>query len=30
MSKDDSLWYDITFKDGVAVKVELREGYIGG
>ena len=30
MSKDNSLWYDITFKDGVAVKVELREGYIGG
>lgn len=30
MSIDDSLWYDITFEDGVAVKVELREGYIGG
>ncbi len=30
MSVDDSLWYDITFKDGVAVKVELRNGYTGG
>lgn len=31
MSIDNSLWYDITFnEDGVAVKVELREGYIGG
>ena len=30
MSYDDSLWYEIYFEDGVAVKVELREGYIGG
>lgn len=30
MSKDDSLWYHIYFKDGVAVKVKLQEGYPGG
>lgn len=30
MGYDDSLWYEIYFEDGVAVKVKLREGYIGG
>ncbi len=30
MSYDDSLWYEIYFKEGKAVKVNLREGYIGG
>ena len=30
MSYDDSLWYEIYFEKGVAVKVKLREGYIGG
>ena len=30
MGYDDSLWYEIYFEDGVAVRVELREGYIGG
>lgn len=30
LSIDDSLWYDITFRDGIAVKVELRQGQIGG
>lgn len=30
MGYDDSLWYEIYFEDGVAVKVQLREGYIGG
>jgi len=30
MSYDNSLWYEIYFKDGIAFKVELREGYIGG
>ena len=30
MSYDNSLWYEIYFQDGVAVKVNLREGYIGG
>ena len=30
MSYDNSLWYEIYFQDGVAVKVALREGYIGG
>ena len=30
MSYDNSLWYEIYFEDGVAVKVKLREGYIGG
>ena len=30
MSYDDSLWYEIYFKDGIAVKVVLREGNIGG
>ena len=30
MSYDESLWYEIYFENGVAVKVTLREGYIGG
>ena len=30
MSYDNSLWYAIYFQDGVAAKVSLREGYIGG
>ena len=30
MGYDDSLWYEIYFKDGIAEKVDLREGYIGG
>lgn len=30
MSYDNSLWYEIYFEDGIALKVELREGYIGG
>ena len=30
MSYDDSLWYEICFEDGIAVKVQLRERYIGG
>ncbi len=30
MSYDDSLWYHIYFKDGVAVRVRLQEGYPGG
>lgn len=30
MSYDDSLWYEIHFKNGAAVDVKLREGYIGG
>jgi hypothetical protein len=30
MSYDDSLFYEIYFENGVAVKVQLREGYIGG
>jgi hypothetical protein len=30
MSYDNSLWYEIYFEDGIAVKVKLREGYIGG
>ena len=30
MGYDDSLWYEIYFEDGVATKVKLREGYIGG
>ena len=30
MGYDDSLWYEIYFEDGIAVKVELRKGYIGG
>ncbi len=30
MSYDDSLWYVIEVEDDVAVKVYLRDGYIGG
>lgn len=30
MSYDNSLWYEIYFEDNIAVKVKLREGYIGG
>lgn len=30
MSYDNSLWYEIYFEDGIAIKVKLREGYIGG
>ena len=30
MSYDNSLWYEIYFDDGKAVRVNLREGYIGG
>lgn len=30
MSKDDSLWYHIYFKDGVAVSVRLQKGRPGG
>lgn len=30
MSYDNSLWYEIYFEDGIAVKVKLREGYMGG
>ena len=30
MSYDNSLWYEIYFQDGVAVKVNLREGTVGG
>ena len=30
MSYDNSLWYEIYFENGVAVKVKLRVGYIGG
>ncbi len=30
MSYDNSLWYEVYFKNGIAFKVKLREGYIGG
>ncbi len=30
MSYDNSLWYEIDFEEGIAVKVRLREGYVGG
>ena len=30
MGYDNSLWYEIYFEEGKAVKVKLREGYIGG
>ena len=30
MSYDNSLWYEIHFKDGIAVKVRLQEGWYGG
>lgn len=29
MSSDNFLWYEIHFEDGIAVKIILREGYIG-
>ena len=27
---DNSLWYEIKFENGVAVRVDLREGWFGG
>lgn len=30
MSYDNSLWYEIYFENGVAVKVNLLEGWYGG
>ena len=30
MGYDNSLWYEIYFEDGVAVKVRLQEGWYGG
>ena len=30
MSYDDSLWYEIYFEDGVAVRVRLQKGRYGG
>ena len=30
MSYDNSLWYEIYFKNGVAVEVRLQEGWYGG
>lgn len=30
MSYDNSLWYEIYFENGIAVKVNLREGWYGG
>ncbi len=30
MSRDDSLWYVVTFEDGIATDVSLREGTPGG
>ena len=30
MGYDDSLRYEVYFENGIAVKVELRKGYIGG
>ncbi len=30
MSYDDSLWYEIYFENGIAVKVRLQEGSYGG
>jgi hypothetical protein len=30
MSYDNSIWYHIYFRDGVAVRVELQEGHPGG
>lgn len=30
MGYDDSLFYEIYFKDGIAIEVKLREGRIGG
>ena len=30
MSYDNSLWYEIYFKDGIAAEVRLQEGLYGG
>lgn len=30
MSYDNSLWYEIHFKDGIASEVRLQEGWYGG
>ncbi len=30
MSYDDSLWYEIYFENGIAVRVRLQEGWYGG
>ena len=30
MGYDDSLWYEVYFENEIAVRVELRRGYIGG
>lgn len=30
MGYDDSLWYEIHFRDGIAVEVRLQEGWYGG
>ncbi|MBE6903970.1 MAG: hypothetical protein E7480_05125 [Ruminococcaceae bacterium] len=30
MSYDNSLWYEIYFENGIAVKVNLLEGWYGG
>ena len=30
MSYDNSLWYEIYFQDGIAVKIRLQEGRRGG
>ena len=30
MSVDDSLWYEVYFENGIAVKVRLQEGWYGG
>ena len=30
MSYDNSLWYEIYFENGVAVKVRLQKGWYGG
>ncbi len=30
MGYDDSLWYEIYFKNGIATEVRLQEGWYGG
>lgn len=30
MGYDNSLWYEIHFEDGIAVKVRLQKGWYGG
>ncbi|MBR7160853.1 MAG: hypothetical protein IKD07_00420 [Clostridia bacterium] len=30
MSYDDSLWYEVYFENGIAVKIRLQEGWYGG